>query len=246
MPNTHNLEERLIKMASDIYAIESDYRYEEIKKIMLEHKEATKKHIEPSIWGEIDELVKKQNFYSKKAHQSAFLIPDDDLDISKIVADKNVIDGMLVSIMDEFPARNLTDAFPVVNYVHEPFSDIKIQFDEFGKSSRIEFNYLGSKVSYRTKAEPQRGHGAYGYSDEYSCNHFDGGYIDRDMMLDSDNEDESVIAEVLRYFLIMGRKLSNKSRNQKNRIKLDEQIKNGEVQHLNMFSIHDEYKNLCE
>ena len=246
MPDSNFLLERCIKMVSDIYMIESEYRYEEIKRIMQEHKKEVKDYIDSAIWSETDELVEKQAYYSKKAHQSVFLIPDDDLDMAKVVADKNVIDEMLVSIMDEFPERDLTDEFPVVNYVHEPFSDIKIQFDEFGKSSRIEFNYLGSRVSYRTKAEPQRGHGAYGYSDEYSCNHFDGGYIDRNMMLDSDNEDESVIAEVLRYFLIMGRKLSNKSRNQKNRIKLDEQIENGEVQHLKIFSIHDEYNKLCE
>ncbi|KGJ87641.1 hypothetical protein [Colwellia psychrerythraea] len=239
-PYIQNLEESFKKMALAIYMVESDYRYQEIKKIMEEHKEATNKYIEPSLWDDINESVTKQNYYSKKAHQSVFRIPDDNLDMAKVVADRNVIDGMLVSIMNEFPERDLTDDFPVVNYVHEPFSDIKIQFDEFGKSSRIEFNYLGSRVSYRIKAEPQMGHGAYGYSDEYSYNLFDGGYID------SDNEDESVIASVLRYFLIMGRKLSNKSRNQENRVKLDEQIKNGEVQHLNMFSIHDEYKRLNE
>lgn len=244
MPDSDFLLARCIKMASDIYMIESEYRYDEIKKIMQEHKKEVKDYIDSDIWNETDELVEKQAYYSKKAHQSVYGIPDDDLNIDEIVADKNVIDEMLVSIMDEFPERDLTEAFPVVNYVHEPFSDIKIQFDEFGKSSRIEFNYLGSRVAYRIKAEPEWGHGAYGYSDEYSYNLFDGGYIDRDR--DISDRGESMIATVLRYFLITGKKLSDKSRNQENRVKLDEQIKNGEVQHLKMFSIHDEYKQLCE
>lgn len=243
-PYADDLKDKFRRMALDIYFVEGKYRYEEIKLIMQKHKKSTQAYLDSDSWAEIDELVTAQNTYSRKKYQNTFLIPDDDFDIEKITAETNLVDELLTFIMNEFPDKDLTDEFPVVKYVHEPFSNIKIQFDEFGKSSRIEFDYLGSKVVYRIKAEPEWGHGAYGHGPEYSYNLLDGGYIDRDTI--KNREKESLVATVLRYFLVMGRKLSARSRGPEEQLKIDKQIIDGELRHHQIFTIHDEYKQLLD
>lgn len=239
-PNTKQVLEAFKKLSLEIYQIDGPYRYEEIRKVMNKHKESIKDFLDDSLWQGVETAVHEQYKQSKEAHESRWRQPEGCSDVNSSIAEQNVLDEILEMIMMDFPEKDLSKEQPV-SYPCEPFSNIKIQFDEFGKSARIEFEYLGSQVSFRTKADPRMLHGAYAYSDEGSYNQLCGGYIEDNSF---DVEKESIVGAVLRYFLVMGRKMAMKCNSSKTNNSILRKIEASENPHTNIFSIWEDFDQL--
>jgi len=105
--------------------------------------------------------------------------------------------------MEAHPKNDLTDSCPS-RYPLEPFKNFKVQFDEFGKSMRVEFKYQGTDIVFRTKVQPSFGHGAYGWSDSGSENMM-GNYSGVPQL------GESYMATVFRHILVEAEWLHKKS-----------------------------------
>jgi hypothetical protein len=163
-----NLNHQLVLDVSNA-VIDYEYHYSRIQQLMLIHKKNTS-HIKINYdKRQLKEKIKKHYIYSEKLHHSRLNgeSPNKEQSYSRIP--ENEADKLLCVVLNSI---NEEDKFgrQFVKYPHEPFNNFKVQFDEFGKSIRVEFTYQGTNMAFRTKLQPSMGYGAYGWSDSDSEN----------------------------------------------------------------------------
>lgn len=190
-----------LEMLNSICDLQDKYRHSVLLDIALRHKEViTKLGVNFS-----DQLLRLlvNGFESINSNVLSFetgSFEEEYRNSCHLVYDTSIVDKMLDNRISKIAFNNKSTRF-----VHEPFKNISISFDEYGRSAKISFEYQETEISFYTYGENNDMHDAVGWNEAFSKNYFGGGYLD-----ERTSSGESYIAYVLRYFLIMADKIAKK------------------------------------
>lgn len=195
------LQRAFLEMVNSICDLQDKYQYSALLDIGLRHKETITK-LGDNFSNQLLRLLVNgfEGVNSNVLNIETGSFEEEYRGSHHLIYDITVVDKMLDKRMSKLAFDDKSTRF-----VHEPFKNISISFDECGGAAKISFEYQETNISFYTYGENNDMHDAVGWNEAFSKNYFGGGYLD-----ERTSSGESYIAYVLRYFLIMADKIAKK------------------------------------